>query len=203
MGNLTNRFRKTNLNKMTIIYRVKKSEYLLRIFGKKFLDNNKDNCQIMINDEIKLLSENIILDDTIKEKDTLEIKLIEINTITDMSSIFANCKNLISVPDISEWDFKNVTNITNMFSYCESLITLPDISKWDISQIKSLSGIFSHCHSLESLPEINKWNTSNINDMSWIFSFCYNLKSLPDISQWDTSNVNNMSIMFSYCTSLI
>ena len=180
---------KIKLNQMTIIYKIKPNDTRIKLFGKKFVENNKKKCKILINNNLQEIIEDFPIDETIKQKDKLEIKLFETNPINKMSGIFTNCKSLISLPDISEWDFKNVTDMSTMFSYCENIVTLPDISKWDISKVINMSGLFSHCISLISLPNIGKWNTKNVDDMSWLFAFCSNLKKFQSFYLWDWSQI--------------
>ena len=57
-----------------------------------------------------------------------------------MNSIFAECKSLKTLPDISKWDLVQVLNIGKMFFGCESLISLPKLSNWS-SHINSKSDI--------------------------------------------------------------
>ena len=195
------------LNKMTLIYRIKEEEPV-KIFGKYFVEKNKNNCYLLIGGRKRELCETLDEHEFAAINGLFQIMLIEENTITDMSSMFSTdilCqqKNLIIVQDISEWDTTNVTNMSQMFNNCISLISLPDISKWNTKNVKEMNGMFSNCFSLKSLPDISKWNTSNVKDMSFMFANCVSLKSLPDISKWDTTNVINMSIMFCVCSSLI
>ena len=109
--------------------------------------------------------------------------------VNNMSSMFYECKSLISLPDISKWNTSNVNGMGNMFYGCNSLLSLPDISKWDTSNVEYMSYMFYRCISLISLPDISKWNTSNVKEMSYMFYKCNSLKSLPDISKWDTTKV--------------
>ena len=57
--------------------------------------------------------------------------------------MFNNCKSLISLPDISNWNTSNVTDMKNMFQMCDSLVSLPDISKWDTSKAKNKNTMFN------------------------------------------------------------
>ena len=52
-----------------------------------------------------------------------------------MSGMFSNCKSLISLPDISQWNTNNVNNMSEMFFNCYSIKSLPDISKWDLKNV--------------------------------------------------------------------
>jgi len=123
--------------------------------------------------------------------------------VTNMSNMFAGCKNLQSISGISEWNTKNVINMSRMFSSCSSLQSLSDISKWNTINVTDISFMFCECTSLQSLPDISKWNTINFANMSFMFGGCCSLQSLPDISKWNTTNVKDMSRIFSNCYSLI
>ena len=118
-------------NEINILYNVNYKDIengKIRIFGKKFVTNNKNKCKIIIEgieyeliEELKIENEKII-----------QIKLIEISNITDMSYMFYGCSSLSKFPEISKWNTNNVTNMSYMFSECSSLSYLPDISKWII-----------------------------------------------------------------------
>ena len=207
-------------------YKIDKNSKI-KLFGKQFTLNNKDNCQIIYNLKEFELQESLELDNNIK--DFLEIKLRGINNITNTRFMFSDCSSLLSIsnisnwntsiitnmsymfsdctllkslPDISKFDTSNVTDMSFIFSGCKSLLSLPDISKWNISKLHNISNMFSDCSSLETLPDISNWNTSKIRNMSYLFKKCSSLKSLPDISVWNTSNVIYFNYMFCGCSSL-
>ena len=186
----------------TVKWRDSSIKNKIRIFGASFVKNNKDNCHLLIDDQVNELHEHLKLNKNQINKEKLEIKLIETKIITNFYNMFNNCSELISLPDISEWDTTNVTNISNMFYKCSSLLSLPDISKWNTENVTKMSFMFDNCSSLKSLPDISKWNTKNVTDMSGMFYHCNSFISLPDISKWDTSKVINMANMFYNCTSL-
>ena len=203
------------------------SQYsLVDIFGQRFKENNYKNCEFIYEGKNYNLKEDIYV---YKNLDTIEIKLMGINKITNMcgmfegcssllsisgiskintskitnmSSIFANCTSLKYIDDISRWDTSKVTNMSSLFENCEVLISLPDISKWNTSKVIYMNDIFRLCSSLISLPDISKWDTSNAIYMSGLFSFCSSLQSLPDISKWKTDNVSLMTGMFYDCETL-
>ena len=125
----------------------------LRIFGDKFVENNKQNCKIKINKKIIELTTHLDYENILIEKEELEIKLIGINKITNMSYIFSECEFLISLPNISEWDTFNIINMNSIFSGCKSLTFISDISKWNISNVNNISYMFYECSSLNSLPD--------------------------------------------------
>ena len=215
-------------NEMTLFYEIKGNS--VQIFGQKFVENNIDNCDILINgEEQRQLCSTLKRNEVKLENNRFKITLIEKNMIynmssmfcncnslkylqyidkwntenvTNMSSMFFNCSSLEYFPDISKWNTSNVKDMRNMFGNCTSLKTLADISNWDLSNVTNVDYMFSKCISLTSLPDISKWNTSNIRNMSYMFSDCVSLKALPDLSKWNISRVNNMSYMFQNCRSL-
>ena len=205
-------------------------ENKIRIFGDKFVKNNKSNFKIIINDKTNVLIKEIRKKELIINKDnTFEIKLKLVNDIndishifdgcssllfpdivnldtsdvTDMSYMFNRCKLLTSIPDISNWNTNNVKKMNNLFSNCESLTSLPDISKWNTNNVTNMSYLFQNCYALSELPNISKWKTNNVTNMSFIFYKCIGLTSLPDLSQWNTENVEDISGIFQNCTKLI
>ena len=162
------------IDETTIQYKIDDIDYLknIRIFGDKFVENNKDKCKIIINgNEFELTTHKDIYKYQLN-KNIFEIKLIGIQQITDMSYMFSDCELLSLLPDISKWNTSNATNMSYIFSDCKSLSSLPDISKWNTSNVNNMSYMFSDCISLSSLPEISKWNTSNVTNISDIFSNC-------------------------------
>ena len=193
-------------NKMTSIYDIK-AYPTIRIFGDKFVENNKNNCYILINGEQRELKSVLNRNEIHTENNILKIILIEKNTITDMTGMFHYGSGefnstLISLPDISEWVTTNVKDMSYMFYNCIALKSLSDISKWNTTNVINMSYMFYYCSSLKSLPDISKWNTANVINMSYMFH-CNSLQSLPDISEWNTVNVKNMSGMFSCFSSFM
>ena len=189
-------------NQLTIIYNIDKNNDSIKLFGKYFVEDNKDNCYLLIDGNQTELCENFKLKSNHKNKNQFEIKLIEKNKIISISSMFGDCNSLISLPDLSKWNTENVSDISYMFNYCTSLKSLPDISNWDTKSVIYMNCLFQNCSSLESLPDISKWNTQNVQNINCMFNDCNSLKSLPDISKWDTKNVRSMRSVFVGCELL-
>ena len=91
---------KKDISEINIIYI--KGENNIKIFGSKFVENNKNICKMIIDNNEYELSEIY----NAERNNKLKIKLKIINHITDMSYMFYGCSSLLSLPDISEWNTK-------------------------------------------------------------------------------------------------
>ena len=214
-------------DEITIIYqKAKDSDTKLNIFGKTFVDKNKDKCKILVNDIEQELVENI----DIPNNNEFYIKLRGINSITDASYMFKDCVGLIALPDFGKWDITNINNmeglfwncwnlthisnnifqwntinlrnIHGMFFGCVNMIYLPNISKWNTNNLESMTELFHYCESLRKVPDISKYNLEKITSLNLIFADCKFLKSLPDISNWNTNNITEFIGLFEDCESI-
>ena len=219
------------LNEITIKYDLKNVNESIKLFGSNFVENNKNNFKMIIEQEEKDICEYYKINKKLKKKGILEIKLviriININNknfffyknkhknisklynnklgnnyYLDLSYMFYGCEYLSSLPDIYKIDTEYINNMSNMFYGCKSLLSLPDLSKWNTKNIKNMSGMFRNCSSLKYLPDISSWNIKNVTNMSRLFNGCNELISLPDISKWETGNVRDISYMFCGCLKL-
>ena len=147
-------------NEIDIIYKYDKKASKIKLFGKIFVENNKNNCILIIDDKIKELSEYYEINEY-KNKN-ITIKLIEKNEIIDMSYMFHECISLLSITNFSKWKTNNVNNTSYMLYGCSSLIELSDISTLITDKVIDISYMFCGCISLKYLPGINKWNLKNV-----------------------------------------
>ena len=138
------------IDEIILLYIIKDKE--IQIFGTNFVNNNKNNCKMIIEGnemELKDKINNIT-------NNKLEIKLKGIKNITNMSYMFYECSSLNSLPDISKWNTSNVNDMSGMFRNCSSLNSLPDISKWNTSKAKyNMGGMFDGCSKLSKIPKFN------------------------------------------------
>ena len=174
----------------------------MRIFGDKFVEENYENCYLIVNNKEMPLTTRISYKKKDEEDNLLEIKLIEAKKITSMNCMFRWCKTLFSLDNFSQWDTSFVTDMSCMFSKCINLKTLPDISKWNTSNVQKMNGMFESCESLLYLPNISKWDFSNVKDMNYMFYQCKSLKTFPDISIWNIGKATNMISMFGDCKNV-
>ena len=184
-----------NINQITIIYEIKNRKKI-KLFGEKFVDNNKSNCYLLILGKKIGIDVNLALNSNIFQGDTLEIKLIETKPITNMSYIFYECESLKCLPDMDKWDTKNVTSMRCMFHKCNSLISLVGMCNWDTTNVTDMSYLFLDCKSLKTLPDISRWNVSNVTDMSYMFNGCCSLERLPELTKWKINKKLEKKSMF-------
>ena len=174
-----------DIDEIKIIYKYIKSQTKIKLFGEKFVENNKDKSRIIINGEEKELN-SFYNFENMNDNELFEIKLKGIKNIIDMSYMFSDCTSLISLPDISEWNTININNMSHMFDGCKLLSNLSDISKWNTNNVTDMSYMFKDCESLLRLPDFTKWNTKNLINISYIYSKSlarniYNIKNIKPI----------------------
>ena len=130
------------------------------------------------------------------------ISFKEGNTIQpiNIATLFYGLTNIASI-DLSNFDTSNVTNMSSMFGSCPNLITIEGLSNFDTSNVTDMSNMFRTCNSLMSL-DLSSFNTSKVTNMSGMFYICPSLTSIEGLSNFDTSSVTDMSMMFYNCNSL-
>jgi len=112
------------------------------------------------------------------------------HAVTNMSSMFNNCRSLQSVP---LFNTAAVTNMSSMFRDCLSLQSVP---LFNTAAVTNMSSMFQNCVSLQSVP---LFNTAAVTNMSSMFNECFSLQSVP---LFNTAAVTNMVGMFANCSSL-
>ena len=108
----------------------------------------------------------------------------------DMTGMFADCTNLITVPTSVAPNLSNVTSTNVMFSGASSFNG--DLSAWNVSGITNMSLMFSFANLFNG--DLSSWNVAAVTDMSGMF---YGAKSFnKNLSSWNVSNVKEMNAMF-------
>ena len=194
-------------NCMKIIYDVKDcKEEEIRIFGRHFVEANKDKLSLIINNEKSELIEKI--KNNGKDNDYLEIILIqedENKYLEDMSCMFCACnfiKSFNTFLDHKPINFSHVKDISYMFKDCSNITTLNlDIFK-PFSNVTNMENLFYNCNKLKEINGLQEWNTFNVTSMANMFNGCKELQKINDIEQFKTDNVINFAGMFSNCSSL-
>ena len=193
---------------MTIKYKVGKSTRNLKILGNKFYNNNKENCKISVNNQNPVNLKNNILEvnEIMRNKKEVEIKLIETDIIEDMSYMFGRVsddEDKIPVQEVSiNWNTENVKNMSKLFCECNELTSITNLDKINTEKVKDLSFMFFGCEKLENIDDISRWDTKNVENMSNMFAYCKNLKSISYLGKWNVEKVKDLSDMFLECRSL-
>lgn len=118
------------------------------------------------------------------------IKLLNTSNVTNMSNMFYNCNNLLTIPN---FDTSKVTNMSNMFQNCGQLITIPQLNT---SNVTNMRYMFADCPNLLTIPQLDTSNVTDMNTMFYKFSGSdCKLKSIPPL---DCSKVTNMGNYFGY-----
>ena len=162
--------KKCNFKNITSIEYINNKNKVTKLFGNKFIRNNKKKCNVVINNKQMKLFEEIKVN---KETTKIKIKLIGFSFLNDISMMFYKCINLKSILFFSDYNTKKIKDISGMFLECTSLSSLPDISNWNIKKLNNLSSLFYNCSSINNLPDISKWDTSNIKFIARYFKMEY------------------------------
>ena len=186
-------------NKLILNYKIDYPGEIIRLIGKKFYENNKNNCQMCINFVRMGLLE---FYESKNEERFIKVVLAIRDIISDLSYMFSECSSLVSIDNLCDLNINNVINLSYMFFGCSSLTSLSDISEWKTDKVTNMSHMFHGCSSLKLLARISKWKTNNVTDISYMFYGCSSLTSLDDISIWNISKVNDISELFYNCPLL-
>ena len=162
-------------DKIKIIYEIKNEDDvgMNHIFGGKFVENNKDNLELIINGEKSELVKEYEL---IKGINNLEI--IINNKINNLEYMFHECYNLKNIEELKNLDVKEINNFSYMFFGCISLSDIKSLENWNVSNGNNFSYMFCECSSLSDIKSLQNWNVLNGNNFSCMF---YECSSLSDI----------------------
>jgi len=167
------------------------------IFGKKFVENNKDNIELIIDGKKYQLMERYDLKNGI-----INVQMIILNKLTNLECMFKNCKSLINIDDLQNLDTKEITDFSSMFDLCLSLTNIDALKNWDVSNGINFSCMFAQCSSLPNLNALKNWDVSNGKIFSCMFTHCSSLSNLRSLKKWNVLNGSNFKEMFYYCLSL-
>ena len=132
-----------------------------------------------------------------RELENIDLSQLDTSNVTNMKYMFYNCNKLKQIKGIEKFNTENVINMGGMFFWCKELVIL-DLSSFDTSNVIDMSFMFSNNYKLEKIKGINKFNTKQVFNMSFMFSKCEKLKYL-DLSEFDTSKVKYMINIFCGC----
>ena len=138
-----------------------------KIFGEKFVENNKDNIDLIIDgkksqliNKYKFKNWNTVITMVIKKK------------LTDLSYMFDGCRSLKNIEELKYLDTKNVKDFSYMFNNYPSSLNIHSLEKWDVSSGINFSYMFNNCVKLLDITPLENWNVSNSINFSYMFNNC-------------------------------
>ena len=87
-----------DISEINIIYDIN-GKNNINILGRKFIDNNKNICKMIIDNKEYEITEQYNV--KVNNNNKLKIKLKGIDNVTNMSYMFYWCKSLESLPDFN------------------------------------------------------------------------------------------------------
>ena len=210
-------------NKINLIYSVK-SNAVYNIFGNEFVENNKDNIELIINGkQSKLVSvyelmpgENnitlIIKNNLINLsymfywcnslKSIHELKNLDVSQTKYFEEMFYGCSSINDITSLKNWNVLNSESFAGMFYKCSLLSDISPLKNWNVSNYKNLASMFCGCSLLSNINPLKNWNVSNCSNFDYMFSGCSLLSDISPLKNWNVSNGINFSYMFDNCSSL-
>ena len=120
-------------------------------------------------------------------------------TPTTLSGFFANLINLETITGLEYLNTANVTNMSSLFYNCRKLTSL-DLSHFNTAKVTAMDKMFDSC-GLTSL-DLSSFNTAKVTGMESMFSGCSNLKTIYASGNFFTAAVTFSKDMFASCNSL-
>ena len=195
-------------NCLGIEYNVEDLKGKIKIFGRKFVNNNKDKLFLIINNKKTELIE------TIDNKDSyLEVILVQKTTeqnnyIENMSYMFCGCEsNSIKFKKIKNrklLDLNNVNDISGLFKNCTHLREIDLTIFKNMTKVKKMNSLFSGCEELTTISKLEYLYTGNVTTMANMFNSCEKLNNLKALegNNFNTNNVKSFENMFRNCCFL-
>lgn len=110
----------------------------------------------------------------------IDLNYIDISDLDSLSVLFKSIVEngyIIKYIDISEWDVSNIISFDSMFYDCKDLISVGDLCNWEINTNEEISmqEMFYNCRKLTYIGNLSKWNVSNVLNFKRMFSHCRKL----------------------------
>lgn len=176
-----------------------------KIFGKEFVENNKDKLILTVNGKKSLFSETVKIDNGDL---MLEVNLIlkSKSVLKDLSYMFCECKSksieISGIENRKLLDLREVTNISKMFKNCSYLTKAKLFFLYLSNKIESIDYLFSGCEELTEIFYIESLNTKLVKRMNSAFNLCKKIQKLDGVGGFKTANVEYFDEMFKDCSAL-
>ena len=148
---------------------------------------------VMFNDTISPISTANWFGEMNNLNEITNIEKLDTSKTVDMTDMFYN--TAIMHLDLSSFDTSNVTEMSGMFAHCRNLNYI-NLIGFDTSSVVNMAAMFMECESLDTL-ELFTFDTSNVENMDAMFNQCTNLSKIFVSDMWSTESiVNTDSIIF-------
>ena len=157
-------------NYILAIYKIDKEDINKKI---QIINCNKDNsnkkmiensCEIFLNNE-KI---NFSYFYTFNKEGEYTFKFNFNTKLTNISFLFYNCINLISIDFFTNFNTENVSDMSNMFWECNELKDI-DLSSFNTRNVFQMNAMFSDCNSLTNLNLLKNFKIKENTDVSDIY----------------------------------
>ena len=165
----------------------------MTIIGYNFVNNNKNNIDLIINGKSYALNQYANL-----KKGENTIKLIIKNELTDLSWMFRGLNYNIKNIELKNLDVSKVKSFMGMFYDCSWLSNLNGLLKWNISKGRNFSHLFSGCSSLSNINGLKNWNVSNGANFSSMLYDCASLSDIKSLQNWNILNGKDLCLEIIY-----
>lgn len=104
---------------------------------------------------------------------------------------------LVSTQGLEQWKMPFVTDLSGLFYECRNLVDLSGIQNWNVENVRWLRQTFC-CTRIRNVDALKLWNTRNLEDMTETFKFCFYLVNVDGLLMWNVQNVTEMIATFYY-----
>ena len=187
-------FENNNNQALTLKYFVrKKGNY--NIFGKEFVQNNKEFIDLIINGK-----NNPLIDKYELTEGENSITMIMKDNLTNLSYMFSFCDSLRDIKDLKNLNVEYVIDFSYMFCGCASISDFSALQNWNVSRGYNFASMFCNCTKLVDLTPLERWDVSSGIYFQYMFYGCSKLIDLNPLMNWNVSNGVNFVSMFSGCS---
>ena len=107
----------------------------------------------------------------------LSLTKFDVSKVGTMTHTFDNCTEMRHL-NLTNWNISTqCTDMSYMFASCKELKELKGISGWNVSKVETMENTFYNCEKLEALI-LSGWNISSLNNAKKMFNSCNNMQSL-------------------------
>ena len=148
--------------------------------------------------------------------------------LTNMYSIFMDCRSLSDISGIADWDVSKVTNMGRLFARDSMLTSLEDLAGWqtnsltslyeafwgtkvatanglggwDVLKVTTLDSLFQSDTALTDVSALASWNTESLTNLEAVFDGASGLLSLHGLENWKVGKVTNMRVFCNGCAKV-